>query len=356
MQMMEKFELKIQGNYATETIEWPILKSTEKAVLVETTAGSIWLPLWRFLKRTFRHDNAGELIALLSEITSLRDDAKVRVWKAGSGPSVKSHKFKVLVSSNVSDGFYQPRQILQRRTFTLAVSQVERIGNKWMAPVWLVKKHLENGESIPNPSWTGLDEIRAQFEAIVARIKKIDAGIAAENQKRRDAERKLAETEARKVAKLIAKLKSKVELEGEAALAFCRRRFTLGEIKIGKKLDYWPRWPANMASRWELKDFSDLIDFAKKQPKISEWKIKNAGKPLIVEKPVVKKERVPDQVLENVTVEWVTWGGTSKNWVKTEYSSDGCTVRFFGAKREITLPSGKVITKMEGLNLNIYPD
>jgi hypothetical protein len=112
MQMMEKFELKIQGNYATETIEWPILKSTEKAVLVETTAGSIWLPLWRFLKRTFRHDNAGELIALLSEITSLRDDAKVRVWKAGSGPSVKSHKFKVLVSSNVSDGFYQPRQIL----------------------------------------------------------------------------------------------------------------------------------------------------------------------------------------------------------------------------------------------------
>ena len=72
-------------------------------------------------------------------------------------------------------------------------------------------------------------------------------------------------------------------------------------------------------------------------------------KPLATTKPI----KTPDKVLENVMVNWVDWGGTSKKRIKIEQSAENCTVRFFGSKRIIILPDGEEITKMQGPNLVI---
>jgi len=146
--MASTFALTIRDGMETEIIEWPIVRSTAKAVLVATPGGELWLPLWRFQKRGYRADEAGQIIALLADVSATASDARVRVWRAGAGPSGKSHKFQIAVRRQSSDSHGQPTTEVRRRCFTLPLSQIKGSRGNWSAPAWLLKKRLANGETL----------------------------------------------------------------------------------------------------------------------------------------------------------------------------------------------------------------
>lgn len=67
-----------------------------------------------------------------------------------------------------------------------------------------------------------------------------------------------------------------------------------------------------------------------------------------------KAAKVPDLVLEGARVEWSEWVGPSSNRKRVDHVDEPCTVRFFCTKREITLPDGGEIVKMQGTHLRIF--
>lgn len=105
-----------------------------------------------------------------------------------------------------------------------------------------------------------------------------------------------------------------------------------------------------------LQEIAQLADIARSHSDFARWKERNDGKLGAAPTTPVKKKRVPDQILTNCNVDWVEWGGTSNQKIKISHREVGCTVHFFGKKREIILPSGKVLVKMDGSNLRIGTD
>jgi len=353
--MASTFALTIRDGMETEIIEWPIVRSTAKAVLVATPGGELWLPLWRFQKRGYRADEAGQIIALLADVSATASDARVRVWRAGAGPSGKSHKFQIAVRRQSSDSHGQPTTEVRRRCFTLPLSQIKGSRGNWSAPAWLLKKRLANGETLARGDWAGLEAVASQVKQMADRVSSARRAAEESARLKREAEaRKKAVQEAAEAAEL-ERLTQAIEEDGELGLAFCRRKFTLSEMEdAGIHLlgCGWPTWPPK-PDRYDLRLAEKILLFARAQPKFESWKARNAGKELSP-KSAPKKARVPDQVLENVRVQWVDWGGTSKNRVRIENDQTGCTVKFFGSKREITTPDGTVLIKMAGSNLLIH--
>jgi len=117
-----------KGSYypkITETIEWPIINKTEKAILVQTIGGDLWIPAWKLpdIRGGFHADSATRLVDHITNISSKGSD-HVTVVHAGPGPSGKSAKYKVKVKRMVADeNFEHPVAKIVERTFTLAKSQ-----------------------------------------------------------------------------------------------------------------------------------------------------------------------------------------------------------------------------------------
>lgn len=348
----EMFTLSIIDNDNVEKIEWPVLRSTGKAVLVSTPGGNIWLPLWKFETRKWGVTQIDQLVALITNISGSASDARIRVWKAGHGPTDKSHKFQVAVRRETQDNFGDTFRKVFRRCFTLPKSQIKGARGAWTAPVWLVRDRLGEKETLARSKWEGLDAVVSQLRstAELASAKRRE-GLKILQDRRQEEQRRIAEKQAALEAERNLMLK---QLEhngvGELALEFCRRKFTIAQMRnAGINLSGWPL----TAKSSELHQAVQILNFAQDQPTFDAWKTRNAGKDLTV-KPRPVKEKVPDKVLENVRVEWVTWAGTSKKRIRIDNDATGCNVAFFGSKRIITLPDGREISKMAGPNLKIH--
>ena len=145
-------------------VDWEIVRKTDKAVLVNTAGGELWLPLHRFNMAEARHDQAGmighrcqcqleldELLATLEALSRSRTDCYVEVKKAGSGPTDKSHKYKVM-----------------GKTLTLPISQIKELDGALMAPEWLIKEKLKisKDERVSSAVWLGWDAVLQQLVAL----------------------------------------------------------------------------------------------------------------------------------------------------------------------------------------------
>lgn len=125
---------------------------------------------------------------------SFAGDALIEVKRVGKGKTEKSARFEVPVIRNGEP---------TTRTFTLAVSQSVELDGVLHMPRWMIKKHLDRGESMPAGTVAG-DPVEALACALIDCITQIWA----EYQLELDEEKKInhqkfletaAATEARKI-------------------------------------------------------------------------------------------------------------------------------------------------------------
>ncbi len=312
---------------------WPIVHQTQHAILVDILGSRVWLRKQSFVFKGF---SANYLQPLYAELNSASIE-KVRVWRAGKGPSEKSHKYRVEVERRYEDEYGRVHKELVTRTFVLAEQLIVHEENKSYAPYGIVKKKLAHNEFLPD-GWPGLQEVKRQIAEISQRIKLADEVTEkryAESMKKQKADETEREQQHQRERKeRIALLRRNVTERAEPALEFCRERFTLPEIQKHIFDFRWPTMPLDLDDLKTLEMLSKLIDLAEKGKKT--------------------KPKQPDKVLADVTVEWVDWVGSARNRKKVEQSCDDCTVKFFGKKRTIIFPDGDSINKMEGPNLKIY--
>jgi hypothetical protein len=156
-----------------ETIEWPIINTTDKAYLVQTPGGDLWIPVWKIKNGIYYYaDNLTELIDLITNLATNSGD-HVSVVQSGAGPTQKSAKYKVKVNKKVHNKMETefPITKIVERTFTLAKSQIKDEGGILSAPTWLFKDRLNEGESLLREKWHGLDIVVAQINQVAEIVK-----------------------------------------------------------------------------------------------------------------------------------------------------------------------------------------
>ena len=69
------------------TVAWPVIRSTEKAWLIETPGGEIWMPAyrWRHIRSSQDELRLRQVCDLFADLSSTHRDARVSVRKAGKG-------------------------------------------------------------------------------------------------------------------------------------------------------------------------------------------------------------------------------------------------------------------------------
>jgi len=367
------FTLKIfVGNNHT-LLTWPIVNRSEKAIQIKITAGEIWISLYKLhhcehLNTAFNpSSNSADIhkqiaasqidyfIRLIEQQTQSDSDALVKVRPAGTGATTKSHKFKVQVQRRSKGVAYdvQPPKLVER-TFTLPISRIQTEHGEHYAPVWLFKNRLSDDETLVGAAWRGMSAFKAEVEEAAERAIQLrheqhqveTARVEAARREREQAEQSQLQEKER--------LLTKIEAEGEAALAFCKQKFTLAEVGLDRQ-NSWPSAPLVTDNLFRLRLLERVIDFAKPQSQFDIWKSRHAGKDFaaMLNPKSKSKPRLPDQELHNAHVEWAEWHGSKLT--RSDYTADGCRVRMFGKKCEITLPDGHVFHKIHGPNLKIIP-
>jgi hypothetical protein len=343
---IKTYTFVISGRRSSAKITVPVVFEIEHGLKIEIPGGDgIWLNK-RVFKGEERQCSAHAMESFMQDIkyTNIHSVGdKVKVKKAGKGPTDKSCKCIVRVRhKEYPHGPEEMEWVEKNRTFTVPVSLVQLIGDDLWFPSSILKKKLGEGESLVptgNPNFAAfLQEIDAVAEKLreedAETAKRIDEQRAAEwekgaEQRQRDEERRreAAEQKSRRAAELL----QKAQLEGEAAIQFCRENYAKKQIEIKLKTSHfdWPELAKEGNSLDKLEIISKLIDLAKKEvPQ-------------------------PDKVLHGVRVKWVDWVGSSNSKHKQENACDDCTVKFFKTKRIIICPDGDEIVKMEGPNLII---
>lgn len=273
MSEKKSFRLAIVSGHVERHVEWPILRATDKAVLVQTGGGELWLPLWRFADRRWLARRVPELLNLIAELAESAGSARVRVEKAGAGSSSKSGKFHVEVVSTTVEPWGEKIQTRRRRTLTLPLSQIQGERGSWTAPVWVFKKHLRDGERLARVEWPGLEAVREELMAVVA-----DVDAAAEERRRAGVAEKKRVQEARRAD--LDRRWNALDPEGRLALEFCRRRYTLAQLaEKGGRLSHWPVWPRDRKFGG-LDDLEFLLGVAQAHPKFPAWVERNRSKVL----------------------------------------------------------------------------
>lgn len=342
-------------------VSWPILQTTPKAWRIETPAGEIWVPSYRWSTMPAGPGASPEemrlngVLAFLSGITSTNGDARVAVRRAGKGPSELSVKvaFDVVVYGSDGRGIVETR----RRTVLVPASQLGSDGDKWFVPRWVLVKKLGDGECFQaRPEWLGMAALREQLQKAFDAAK---AGEAAAKEASRIAALKASDERAER-DRIAAEAKSvrsaMVAEDGELALAFARRRLTLQELRdLGCGLRAWPQWlPGEPVSDYLERELASVVKAVRGHPEFAAWRAKNLERRgALLKPPKAAPERKPDKVIENCVVEWVQYVGPTKSLRRIDHRDEGCLVRVFGKKNEIELPDGRTIVKMASPNLKI---
>jgi hypothetical protein len=312
--------------------------------------------MWRWKQiRTTQDDIRLKLVCdLFTNVSSTHNDSRVPVRKAGRGTSDKSHcvVFCVRVKEEIR-AEWQPA--VKDRTATVPMSQLlPSSDGGWTVPRWVLERKLDRSKELFGETsvWNGLAPVIAQLQAAFdAASASVTTAVTASQEREQVRRRKLEDEKSR--------IRSLAEEDGELALAFARRRLRLSDItELGHSISYWPTWlpgmPINDAIAREL---AELVVAVRNHPKFATWRQENLhrkGSLLKPERPAApRRPRVPDRIIENCTVEWTEWLGTSNSQRAIKHRDDGCTVRLVGQKHEIELPDGSVVNKMAGSSLRV---
>ena len=350
-----------RGQPYQQRVSWPILQSTDKAWLIQTPAGELWVPSYRWsrmLPGTGASANEQQFNAVLDflrDITSTHRDARVEVRRAGKGSSDLS----VTVGYTVVVRCPDSGQVIDelKRTSIVPASQFQANGDKWSVPRWVVAKKLKPREGFQErPVWPGMqalqDQLQRAFDAAMA-------GQVAATAAALKADQEAAEQRAEKdriAANVKARRQTLVAEDGEFALAFARQKLTLDELGgLGCRLYGWPRWLPGEPIDGPLEvTLAGIVSAVRGHPDFAGWREKNIHRQGgLLKPPKTAPSRQPDRIIENCVVEWSEYVGPSKSRRRIDHRDEGCRVEIFGQKREIELADGRFIVKMAGFNLKI---
>ncbi|MGD9687268.1 MAG: hypothetical protein AB7U43_09895 [Desulfobacter sp.] len=327
---------------ASEVLSLPLKHKTDGSVLVDCAGEGAWLP--KKLIHQFAHCDEYEKV--LREIRQSMSDELVPVKKAGKGPTAKSGKFEVEVKRPVYSAPptpYGPEYEMITKTLTLGLFAITEKNGKVFSQRNVIIKKLDAGCVLPvqKSVYLALENLLAEVAIRVAKEGEQKAQEKSMLHAERHAASVLKAEEARKrkeeyQAQQIKVLIPKILKEGNGAIAFCSKNYKQTEMrrKLRSNSFSWEKLPAVPLDPQTLSlDDLQLVDAIIKISKA--------------------KSKKPDKIIEGATVKWVDWVGTSANRRRQESECEGCTVKFFGKKREIICPDGYEITKMEGPNLEI---
>ncbi len=349
------------GEPYAQRVSWPILKSTGKAWLIQTPAGDIWLPSYRWDHMPLGSGATGDerklnaVVDFLRTITSTNNDALVTVRRAGKGSSDLSSTVAFTVVVRDADGFGVIEE--RQRTSIVPASQLKSDGEQWSVPRWVLAKKLKSNEGFKTrPVWPGLQvlkhQLRSAFDVamageVAAKAANVKASQEAVHQR---AERDRIAAEAKSVRQAL------IREDGEFALAFARKKLTLEDlIGLGCRLSGWPKWlPGEIVDGPPELALAGLVNAVRSHPEFAAWRAKNVHRQgSLLSLPKALPPRQPDRVIDNCVVEWREYVGPTTSLRRIDRRDEGCTVAIYGKKYEIELADGRFITKMAGPNLKV---
>lgn len=350
-----------RGQPYQQRVSWPILQSTDKAWLIRTPAGELWVPSYRWsrmLPGVGAPANEQQFNAVLNffrDITSMHRDARVEVRRAGKGSSDLSVTVGYTVVVCCPDSGRVINEL--KRTSIVPASQFRAEGDKWSVPRWVVAKKLKPGEAFETrPGWPGMQALQGQLQAAfdAAMVGEADAAAAALKAGEEAAKRRTEKDTIAADAK--AHLQALVAVDGELALAFARKKLTLDElVGLGCRLYAWPRWLPGEHVDGPLEiTLASIVNAVRSHPDFAAWREKNIHRRgALLKQPKAPPPRQPERVIKNCVVEWCEYIGPRKSPRRIDHRDEGCTVEIFGQKHKIELADGRFIVKMTGRNLKI---
>ena len=350
-----------RGQPYEQRVSWPVLQSTEKAWLIQTPAGELWVPSYRWdrmptaLGACANERKLNAVLDFLRSITSTHRDARVEVRRAGKGSSDLSVTVGYTVVVRCPDSARVIGEL--KRTSIVPASQLEATADKWSVPRWVVAKKLKLGEGFQTrPVWPGMqalqDQLQVAFDAAMAGEAAATAAILKAGQEA--AERRAEKDRIAATAK--AHRQALVADDGELALAFARQKLTLDELgSLGCRPQGWPRWLPGEPIDGSLEmTLAGIVSAVRSHPEFVAWRAKNIHRQgTLLKPPKPAPSRQPDRVITNCVVEWCERVGPSSRQRRIDHRDVGCTVEIFGQKHEIELADGRFIVKMAGPNLKI---
>ena len=351
-----------QGRPYEQRVSWPVVQSTDNSWLVQTPAGELWVPSYRWDRMVYGFGpraNGPKLIAVLSflrDITSWKRDARVEVRLGGKRSSDLTVAYEVGIRGLCGG----PVRSARERTSIVLAAQLQADDDKWSVPRWVLASELEPNEEFQMcPVWPGIQLLKVQLQAacdaaMAGQIAATAANLKAEQdaaERRAARERIAADAEACRQAL--------VGEDGELALAFARQKLTLAELgRLGCRLNGWPRWP-----RWRPGEpidgplgmtLASIVSAVRRHHKFAAWREENIhSKGALLKPPKAVLPRQPDRVINNCIVEWCEGGGPTSRQRRIDHRDESCTVKIYGRKHKIELADGRFVVKMAGPNLKI---
>ncbi|MBT9583986.1 hypothetical protein IV102_11635, partial [bacterium] len=269
MGQRQRTELEVffsPGTPFEQRVAWPILKSTDKAWLIQSPAGEIWVPIYRWahmLPGRGASSNERQLnatLGFLREITATHRAARVEVRRAGKGSSDRSVTVRYMVAVHCPTSGQVISEL--KRTSIIPASQLRVDADRWSVPRWVVVQKLKPGEAfLTRAVWPGMqamqDQLQAAFDAAMAGESAANAATlkAAEEAAERRAQNDRIAADAKSARQAL------VAEDGELALAFARKKLSLADLAgLGCRLHGWPQWlPGEPLDTWLETTLANLI-------------------------------------------------------------------------------------------------
>lgn len=364
MEKPQRTEVEVvfsRGQPYEQRVSWPVVQSTDKAWLIQTPAGELWVPSYRWSRMlpgpgaSANEQKLNAVLNFLRDITSTHRDARVEVRRAGKGSSDLSVTVGYTVVVRCPESGRAIDEL--KRTSIVPASQLGADGDKWSVPRWVVAKKLKPGEGFKTRAeWPGIQALQSQLQAAFDAAM---AGEAAATAATRKAGQEAAERRAEKdrlAADAKANRQALVAQDGELALAFARKKLTLDDLgSLGCRPQGWPRWLPGEPIDGSLEmTLAGIVSAVRSHPEFAAWREKNIHRQgALLKPPKAAPPRQPDRVIKNCVVEWCERVGPASRPRRIDHRDEGCTVEIYGQKHEIELADGRFIVKMSGPYLKI---
>lgn len=160
-----------KGKAYEQCVRWQIVRATEKAWLVHTPAGDLWVPIWEWNRRVGPAGWPDEatylrrIIGFLTEISASAGDMVVTIKESAANRSASAKTVKVTFELERSP-VDSDRWVATHRTFEAPAALLSKLDDGQMAlPRWLLQKKLKDRERLAaGDVWPGIDVMKAQLQ------------------------------------------------------------------------------------------------------------------------------------------------------------------------------------------------